>query len=161
MAQETRILGIETSCDETAAAVVEGGRRILSNLVASQAAKHADYGGVFPEVASRMHIEAIHPIVARTLSNSHVGLESIDAIAVTTHGATAALLSDTGELALPVLDYEYAGPEQVAADYDAIRPSFRETGSPRLPIGLNLGAQIFWQARAFPREFARVASIVM
>ena len=83
MAQETRILGIETSCDETAAAVVEGGRRILSNLVASQAAKHADYGGVFPEVASRMHIEAIHPIVARTLSNSHVGLESIDAIAVT------------------------------------------------------------------------------
>ncbi len=85
----------------------------------------------------------------------------IDAIAVTTHGATAALLSDTGELALPVLDYEYAGPEQVAADYDAIRPAFHETGSPRLPIGLNLGAQIFWQARAFPHEFARVASIVM
>jgi N6-L-threonylcarbamoyladenine synthase len=83
MAQETRILGIETSCDETAAAVVESGRRILANVVASQAAQHADYGGVFPEVASRMHIEAIHPVVARALAQSHVGLESIDAIAVT------------------------------------------------------------------------------
>jgi N6-L-threonylcarbamoyladenine synthase len=83
MAQETRILGIETSCDETAAAIVENGRRILANVVASQAAQHADYGGVFPEVASRMHIEAIHPIVARALATSHVGLESIDAIAVT------------------------------------------------------------------------------
>jgi N6-L-threonylcarbamoyladenine synthase len=83
MDQETRILGIETSCDETAAAVVESGRRILANVVASQAAQHADYGGVFPEVASRMHIEAIHPVVARALAQSHVGLESIDAIAVT------------------------------------------------------------------------------
>jgi N6-L-threonylcarbamoyladenine synthase len=81
--QDTRILGIETSCDETAAAVVENGRRILSNVVASQIELHAPYGGVFPELASRAHIEKIHPVVSQALSEAHTGLESIDAIAVT------------------------------------------------------------------------------
>ncbi|NIM93228.1 MAG: tRNA (adenosine(37)-N6)-threonylcarbamoyltransferase complex transferase subunit TsaD [Anaerolineales bacterium] len=81
--EETRILGIETSCDETAASVVENGRHVLSNEVASQADTHAQFGGVFPEVASRMHIETIYPIVAGALSKAHVGLDSIDAIAVT------------------------------------------------------------------------------
>jgi N6-L-threonylcarbamoyladenine synthase len=83
MTEETRILGIETSCDETAAAVVENGRVILSSEVASQAATHAKFGGVFPEVASRLHIETIYPIVSDALSKAHVGLESLDAIAVT------------------------------------------------------------------------------
>lgn len=83
MDKETRILGIETSCDETAAAVVENGRSILSNEVASQAATHAKYGGVFPEVASRMHIETIYAITSDALAKAHVGLDSIDAIAVT------------------------------------------------------------------------------
>jgi N6-L-threonylcarbamoyladenine synthase len=83
MSEETRILGIETSCDETAASVVENGRSILSNEVASQAKTHAKYGGVYPEVASRLHIEKIHYIVAEAMSKAHVGLESIDAIAVT------------------------------------------------------------------------------
>ncbi|MFP3852657.1 MAG: tRNA (adenosine(37)-N6)-threonylcarbamoyltransferase complex transferase subunit TsaD [Anaerolineales bacterium] len=81
--ENTRILGIETSCDETAAAVVEDGRRIVSQLVASQADLHAQYGGVFPEVASRAHIETIFPIVKDCLDQAHVGLEAIDAIAVT------------------------------------------------------------------------------
>jgi len=83
MSQETRILGIETSCDETAAAVVENGRYIVSNIVASQVKIHARYGGVFPEMASRAHIETIHQVVANTLSQAHVGLEAVDAIAVT------------------------------------------------------------------------------
>ncbi len=83
MTGETRILGIETSCDETACAIVEDGRRILSGLVASQAAQHARFGGVFPEAASRMHIEAIYPVVENVLHEAHVGLEAIDAIAVT------------------------------------------------------------------------------
>ena len=83
MTEETRILGIETSCDETAASVVENGRTILSSEVASQAATHAKYGGVFPEIASRLHIEKIYSIVSAALANAHVGLESIDAIAVT------------------------------------------------------------------------------
>jgi N6-L-threonylcarbamoyladenine synthase len=82
METPTRILGIETSCDETAAAVVENGRLILSNVVASQADFHAAYGGVFPEMASRLHIETISSVVAAALSEAHVGLESIDAIAV-------------------------------------------------------------------------------
>ncbi|HKY84651.1 MAG TPA: tRNA (adenosine(37)-N6)-threonylcarbamoyltransferase complex transferase subunit TsaD [Anaerolineales bacterium] len=79
----SRLLGIETSCDETAAAVVEDGRRIISNVVASQVGVHAKYGGVFPEAASRMHIEAILPVVQEALSQAHVGLEGIDAVAVT------------------------------------------------------------------------------
>ncbi len=83
MDQETRILGIETSCDETAAAVVESGCRVVSNVVASQAELHARYGGVFPEVASRIHIETIFPVVAEALSQAHAGMDAIDAIAVT------------------------------------------------------------------------------
>jgi N6-L-threonylcarbamoyladenine synthase len=79
----TVILGIETSCDETAAAVVEDGKRIFSNIVASQIALHAPYGGVFPEVASRAHIEAIGPVVQEALEEAHVSLDNIDAIAVT------------------------------------------------------------------------------
>ena len=84
----------------------------------------------------------------------------IDAISVTTHGATAALLDAAGGLALPILDYEHDGPDTLAAEYDAVRPPFAESGTPRLPIGLNLGAQLFWQARTFPDDFARVASIL-
>ena len=74
---------------------------------------------------------------------------------MTTHGATCALLDAHGDLALPVLDYEHDGPDTLAAEYDAVRPPFAETGSPRLPAGLNLGAQIFWQQRRFPDAFAR------
>ena len=76
------ILGIETSCDETAAAVLEDGRRILSNVVASQAV-HAEYGGVVPEYASREHIGAIVPIVEGALREAGVAYADIDAVAVT------------------------------------------------------------------------------
>lgn len=79
------ILGIETSCDETAAAVVEDGRRALSSVVASQIAVHARYGGVVPEVASRQHILHIVPVVSQALAQAEVTLEEIDAVAVT-HG---------------------------------------------------------------------------
>lgn len=79
----TLILGIETSCDETGVSVVEDGTRMLSNVVASQIDLHAQYGGVFPEVASRAHIEAIHSVTAQALSDAGVTLDDIDAIAVT------------------------------------------------------------------------------
>jgi sugar (pentulose or hexulose) kinase len=85
---------------------------------------------------------------------------SIDAISVTTHGCAAALLDENGALAMPVLDYEFAGPDETGADYAAVRPPFSETGTPRLPGGLNLGAQIFWQERAFPADFAKVRTIL-
>jgi N6-L-threonylcarbamoyladenine synthase len=79
----TRILGIETSCDETAAAVVENGSAILSNVIASQTDLHAQYGGVFPEVASRKHIEVIHAVVDQAMNTAHLGFDDLDCIAVT------------------------------------------------------------------------------
>ncbi len=68
----------------------------------------------------------------------------VDAISVTTHGASAVLLDAAGDLACPMLDYEHTGPDDLAAEYDAIRPDFSITGAPRLPMGLNLGAQLHW-----------------
>src|SRR5262247_3488513 len=77
------ILGIETSCDETAAAVVRSGQRLLSNVVSSQIATHQPYGGVVPELASREHLRAIVPVVRQALADAGQSYESIDAIAVT------------------------------------------------------------------------------
>jgi N6-L-threonylcarbamoyladenine synthase len=79
----TRILGIETSCDETAAAVVEDGRRILSNVVASQIDLHRQYGGVFPEVASRQHILTIMPVIRQAMAEAESNWDDLEAIAVT------------------------------------------------------------------------------
>ena len=79
----TRILGIESSCDETAAAVIEDGRALLGSTVATQMDIHARYGGVFPEVASRQHVLSIVPVVEDALSKTHLTLSDIDAIAVT------------------------------------------------------------------------------
>jgi len=78
-----RILGIETSCDETAAAVVEDGRIILSSVVASQLATHGKYGGVVPELASREHLRAIVPVVRLALDQAHTSFEDLSAVAVT------------------------------------------------------------------------------
>jgi N6-L-threonylcarbamoyladenine synthase len=83
MTQQTRILAIETSCDETAAAVIENGTTILSNVIASQVDIHAQYGGVFPEVASRRHIEVISPVVTQAMNEAHLGFDDLDCIAVT------------------------------------------------------------------------------
>jgi N6-L-threonylcarbamoyladenine synthase len=80
---ESYILGIETSCDETAAAVVRDGERLLSNVVSSQIATHQPYGGVVPELASREHLRAIVPVVRQALREAAQSYESIDAIAVT------------------------------------------------------------------------------
>ena len=77
------ILGIETSCDETAASVVEDGRRVRSNVVASQVELHARYGGVVPEVASRQHLLSIIPVVTQALKEAGVGLDGLDSVAVT------------------------------------------------------------------------------
>ncbi|RVC82882.1 carbohydrate kinase [Mesorhizobium sp. M4A.F.Ca.ET.022.05.2.1] len=87
--------------------------------------------------------------------------QRIDAISITTHGATAVLVDADGGLALPVLDYEFSGPDDFAEDYDLIRPPFVETGTPRLPAGLNIGAQLLWQQRRFPAEFSKAAAILM
>ena len=78
-----KILGIETSCDETAAGVVEDGRKLLSNVISSQAELHSPHGGVVPEIASRQHVRDLVPVLEQAASYSGFGLEDIDAIAVT------------------------------------------------------------------------------
>jgi len=78
-----KILGIDTSCDETAAAVVEDGSKLLSNVVASSMAKHVKYGGVVPEIAARSHIEVILPVIQRALEEAKCRWDDIDALAVT------------------------------------------------------------------------------
>ena len=78
-----RILGIESSCDETAAAVVEDRARVLSSVVASQDEIHRKYGGVVPELASRRHVEAIGPVVTEALEQAGIGMDGFDAMAVT------------------------------------------------------------------------------
>ncbi|MGC3938062.1 FGGY-family carbohydrate kinase [Roseobacter sp. EG26] len=91
-----------------------------------------------------------------TLQDDH----GIDAVSVTTHGASAALLAEDGSLATPILDYEHDGPEESAAEYDALRPAFAETGSPRLAGGLNVGAQLHWQFSRDAGLHDRTASIL-
>ena len=88
-----KILGIETSCDETAAAIVEDGRYVLSSVIASQAELHNSYGGVVPEVASRQHLEAMLPVIEATLTEASCSWQELHAIAVTSGpGLVGALL---------------------------------------------------------------------
>ncbi|MBY2918167.1 FGGY-family carbohydrate kinase [Rhizobium leguminosarum] len=83
-----------------------------------------------------------------------------DAISITTHGASAALLGRDGRLAMPVIDYEHEYPQDIRDAYARLRPSFDETFSPHLAMGLNVGAQLHYQKTAFPEEFAKVATIL-
>src|SRR4029077_5939924 len=88
-----KILGIETSCDETAVAVVEDGRKVLSNLISSQAHLHEKFGGVVPEVASRAHLEAINPLLTMDLAEAGLWFSDIEGVAVTVGpGLVGALL---------------------------------------------------------------------
>ncbi|CAN7320516.1 FGGY-family carbohydrate kinase [Mesorhizobium sp. LjNodule214] len=119
-------------------------------------ANAASTNGLYPH----HDVEALWAFILDSLAAIHRE-QRIDAISITTHGATAVLVDAEGKLALPVLDYEFDGPDALASDYDAIRPPFTETGTPRLPAGLNIGAQLFWQQRHFPTEFARAAAILM
>ena len=92
------ILAIESSCDETAAAVVRNGREVLSNVISSQIALHTLYGGVVPEIASRKHIEKINQVIEEALTQAHLGLTEVDAIAVTYGpGLVGALLVGVAE----------------------------------------------------------------
>jgi N6-L-threonylcarbamoyladenine synthase len=91
-----RILGIESSCDETAAAIVEDGHRLISNVVRTQIDIHKVYGGVVPEVAARSHIEVINPVIDQALSDAHLTWDDIDGIAVTyAPGLSGSLLVGT------------------------------------------------------------------
>lgn len=98
MKQDVLILAIESSCDETAAAVVKNGRTVLSNVISSQIALHTLYGGVVPEIASRSHIEKINQVIAEALKQAGVSLSGIDAVGVTYGpGLVGALLVGVAE----------------------------------------------------------------
>ncbi len=110
--------------------------------------------GLYPHA----DVEMLWAFIIESLRSLQVE-HGVDGISITTHGATAALMAGD-QPALPVLDYEHSGPEDTAAAYGAVRPDFAESLSPRLPNGLNLGAQIFWQAEANAEAFARVTAIL-
>ena len=96
--EDVKILAIESSCDETAAAVVVNGREVLSNVISSQIDLHTLYGGVVPEIASRKHIENINPVIEKALSDANCTLDDIDAIGVTYGpGLVGALLVGVAE----------------------------------------------------------------
>lgn len=98
MNNDILILGIETSCDETAASVVRNGREVLSNVISSQIELHTLYGGVVPEIASRKHIEKINPVIEEALASAGVTLRELDAVAVTCGpGLVGALLVGVSE----------------------------------------------------------------
>ncbi len=129
-----KILAIETSCDETAAAVIEDGRRILSNVIYSQADIHAIFGGVVPEIASRKHVDALDKVVDKALMDSSLSFSDIDAVAVTScPGLVGALL--TGVSYAKSLSYALSKPlisvhhikGHIAANYltdESFKPPF-------------------------------------
>ena len=84
----------------------------------------------------------------------------VDAITATTHGAAAVLVDESGKTIVPMLDYEHDGPDELADEYDALRPDFALSGSPRLPHGFNLGAQLHWLLRTRPDLRRQLAFVV-
>ena len=121
-------------------------RKIANHVVDEPPYPHYDVDGLWVFVRQALREFAETP--------------GFQAISITTHGASAALLDEHGALALPVLDYEYVYPSEIREAYQRLRPTFSETFSPALTGGLNLGAQLHYQQTRFPREFARVSSIV-
>ncbi|KQW84898.1 carbohydrate kinase [Ensifer sp. T173] len=121
-------------------------RKTANRVVAGEPYPHFDVERLWAFVLDSLTaLQAEHPL---------------QAISITTHGATAVVLDEAGDLALPVLDYEFVGPDTLSEAYEAVRPPFAETGSARLPMGLNVGAQLFWQQQTFPDAFARIATIL-
>lgn len=133
----TTILGIETSCDETSAAVVDDGRVVRSNVVASQIDLHAKYGGVVPEIAARAHIERLDAVIEEAMSGAGVGRNDLDAIAVTNRpGLVGALL--IGVTAAKTLAWAWHKP-LVAVDHiraHAYSPAIEQESSPFPAVGL-------------------------
>ena len=125
------VLGIETSCDETAAAVVTGERRVLSDIVLSQIADHAPYGGVVPEIAARSHVEHLDGLIARAMEEAEVGFAELDGVAATAGpgligavmvglmtGKAIAAVHDKPLLAVNHLEGHALSPRLIAADLD-------------------------------------------
>jgi N6-L-threonylcarbamoyladenine synthase len=145
------ILGIETSCDETAAAVVVDGREILSDVVQSQIDLHRIYGGVVPEIACRAHIETIHPVVQKALQDARTPLEEIDALAVTcAPGLVGALLvgvSFAKSLALAT-GKPIAGVDHIHGHMYAVRLAFPDLAYPCVSLVVSGGHTSLYLSRS-------------
>ncbi len=128
------ILGIETSCDETAAAVVRHGKEVLSSVVASQVSIHSPYGGVVPELASRKHLEYIIPVIESALEKAGVSGEELDALAVTQGpGLVGALL--VGLSAAKAMAYALGKPLIAVNHLDGhIQAAFLSCNMPEAPL---------------------------
>jgi N6-L-threonylcarbamoyladenine synthase len=146
----TVILGIETSCDETAAAVVMGGNDVLSSVVATQIDLHARYGGVVPEIASRAHVEAMNVVIRQAVSQSGVPIERIDAVAATVGpGLIGALLVGVAaakSVAL-VLDKPFIGVNHLEAHLYAALLDDPHVEFPMLIVLVSGGNTLFVEMR--------------
>jgi N6-L-threonylcarbamoyladenine synthase len=146
-----KILGIESSCDETSAAVVVDGREILSNVVHSQIDLHRIYGGVVPEIACRAHIETIHPVVEKALADAKIALKDVDAIAVTcAPGLVGALLvgvSMAKSLAL-VTGKPLLGVDHIQAHIYANRLAFPDLAWPCISLVVSGGHTSLYRSRS-------------
>ncbi len=154
------VLGIESSCDETAAALVRGGREVLSSVVHSQAAEHARYGGVVPEIAGRSHLAKILPVIDAALSGAAVTLDEIDAIAVTTRpGLIGSLL--VGLSAAKALAWAkrkpLVGVHHIEAHVYSAAMERAETPWPCVALVVSGGHTALYRARS-PLELERLAS---
>lgn len=155
------VLGIESSCDETAASVVANGHEVLSNVVFSQAAEHAKFGGVVPEVAGRLHLDSILPAIRQALVDASVGLDDLSAIAVTARpGLIGSLL--VGLSAAKALAWTRGIP-LVAVDhieahvYAATMESQADVRFPCIALVVSGGHTALYAVRS-PREMERIAT---
>src|SRR5216683_1557325 len=152
------VLGIETSCDETAAAVLDGGRKVLGSVVASQDDVHAPYGGVVPELASRRHLEVIVPVIRRALAEAGMTLRHLDGIAVTQGpGLVGSLL--VGVQAAKALAWVHGAPLCGVNHLEGhIYAAFLEGNPPDYPflaLVVSGGHTALYLARE-PRRYARI-----
>ena len=139
---EALVLGIETSCDETSAAVVKGGRDILSNIVASQGSLHSEYGGIVPELASRAHVEALTPVIRRALVDADVTFWDIDAVGGTLGpGLIGSLLVGVAEAKAiaAVLEAPFVGVNHLEAHLYSVLLADREADWPAVALLISGG----------------------
>ncbi|MDP5306617.1 FGGY-family carbohydrate kinase [Paracoccus spongiarum] len=149
----TRIAVIDIGKTNAKLALVEG--ETLAEIAVVTRPNRPRPGPPWPQ----FDLEGLWDFFLHHLAGFHAA-HGIDAISVATHGASGVVLGRDGGIAAPMLDYEHPGPDGHAAAYDAIRPDFAQTGSPRLPAGLNLGAQLHWMLHEDPGLAARLAHVV-
>ena len=148
--ESTVVLGVETSCDETAAAVVMGGNDVLSSVVATQLEIHARFGGVVPEIASRAHVEAMIPVISRAIDESGVPIARIDAIAATVGpGLIGALLVgvSTAKAMALVLDRPFVGVNHLEAHLYAALLDDPDVEFPMMVLLVSGGNTLFVEMR--------------